>query len=81
MRIRIREAKKHVNPVDPDPEHWVRGFSSDQKPNSWTYHHVEVSGHNLESSPTLGFCMDFLNHWEGDMVFYQVFLLSSLQKL
>jgi hypothetical protein len=21
-RIRIREAQKHVDPVDPDPEHW-----------------------------------------------------------
>ncbi len=37
---------------------------------------VEVSGHNLESSHTLGFCMDFLNHREWGMVFYQVFLLS-----
>jgi hypothetical protein len=36
----------------------------------------EVSGHNLESSQTCGFCMDFLNHREGGMVFYQVFLLS-----
>jgi hypothetical protein len=24
--------------------------------------------------------MDFLNHREGDMVFYQVFLLSPLQR-
>jgi hypothetical protein len=39
----------------------------------------EVSGHNLESSQTLGFCMDFLNHMEGGVVFWQVFLLSSLQ--
>jgi hypothetical protein len=23
--------------------------------------------------------MDFLNHWEGDMVFYQVYHLSLLQ--
>ncbi len=50
-----------------------------QKPNSWTYNFVEVSGHNLESSQTWGFCMDFLNHSEGGMVFYQVFLLSPLQ--
>jgi hypothetical protein len=49
----------------------------DQKPNSWMYNHVEVSGHNQ----TLGFCMDFLSHGEGGMVFYQVFLLSPLQKL
>ncbi len=39
----------------------------------------EVSGHNLESSQTWGFCMDFLNHREEGMVFYQVFLLSPLQ--
>ncbi len=38
-----------------------------------------LSGHNLESSQTWGFCMDFLNQQEGAMVFYQVFLLSSLQ--
>ncbi len=43
------------------------------------YNFVEVSGHNLESSQTYGFCMDFLNHREGVMVFYQVFLLSPLQ--
>jgi hypothetical protein len=45
------------------------------------YNHVEVSGHNLESSQTYGFNMKFLNHREGGMVFYQVFLLSHLQKL
>jgi hypothetical protein len=39
------------------------------------------SGHNLEISQTWGFCMNFLNHREGGMVFYQVFLLSPLQKL
>jgi hypothetical protein len=27
------------------------------KPNSWTYNFVEVSGHNLESSQTWGFCV------------------------
>ncbi len=48
------------------------------KPNSWIYNFVEVSRHNLESSQTWGFCMNFLNHREG-MVFYQVFLLSPLQ--
>ncbi len=42
-----------------------------QKPNSWTYNFIEVSGHNLESSQTLGFCMDFLNCREGGMVFDQ----------
>ncbi len=49
------------------------------KPNSLTYNFVEVFGPNLESSQTQGFCIDFLNHMEGDMVFYQVFLLSPLQ--
>jgi hypothetical protein len=43
------------------------------------YNFVEVSGHNLESPQTLGFCMDFLNHGEGGIVFYQAFLLSPLQ--
>ncbi len=35
---------------------------------------VEVSGHNLESSQTGGFCMDLSNHREG----VKVFLLSPL---
>ncbi len=48
------------------------------KPNSWTY---KVSGHNLEISQIWGFCMDFLNHWEGWMVFYQVFLLSPFSEI
>jgi hypothetical protein len=52
----------------------------DQKPNSWTYNFVEISRHNLESSQAWGFCMDFLNHREGGTVFYQVFLLSPLQR-
>ncbi len=30
------------------------------KPNSWTYNFVEVSGHNLESSQTWGFRIQFL---------------------
>ncbi len=52
-----------------------------QKPNSWTCNFVEVSEHNLESSQTWGFSMDFLNHREGGMVFYQIssFLLYSVQ--
>ncbi len=54
-----------------------RGQVHDQKPNYWTYNHVEVSGHNQ----TWGFCMDFLSHREVGVVFYQVFLLSLLQKL
>jgi hypothetical protein len=50
----------------------------EQKPHSWRYNFVEVSGHNLESSQTWGFCMDFLNEREGGMVFYPVFLRSPL---
>jgi hypothetical protein len=42
-------------------------------PNSWMSNFVEVSGHNLESSQTWGFCMDFLNHREGGKVFLSVF--------
>ncbi len=40
------------------------------------YNHVEVSEHNLESSQVS--VVDFLNHREGGMVFYQVssFLLN-----
>ncbi len=38
---------------------------AEQKPNSWTFNFIEVSGHNLESSQTYGFCMDFWNHREG----------------
>ncbi len=49
------------------------------KPNSLTYNFVEVSTHNLETSQTWGFCMDFLNHKEEIWIFYQVFLLSPLQ--
>jgi hypothetical protein len=40
---------------------------------------VQFGGHNLESFQTGGFCVDFLNHREKGMVFYQVFLLSPLQ--
>ncbi len=32
------------------------------KPNSWTYNFVEASGHNLESSPTWGFCIKCLHY-------------------
>ncbi len=42
------------------------------KPNSRTYNFVEVSVHNLASFQTWGFCMDFLHHREGGMVFYQI---------
>ena len=50
-----------------------------QKLNSLTYNLVAVSGHNLESSQTWGFCMDFLSLGEGGVVFYQVFRLTPLQ--
>jgi hypothetical protein len=36
----------------------------------------EVSGHNLENSQTLGFCMDFLNHRER--VWFSIRFSSSL---
>ncbi len=39
-----------------------------QKPNTRTYKFIGVSGHNLESCETWGFCMDFLNHREGGVV-------------
>ncbi len=38
---------------------------------------LKLSGHNLAQA--WGFCMDFLNHRKGGMVFYQVFLLYSVQ--
>ncbi len=40
---------------------------------------VKVPVHNLESSQTWGFFMDFLNHREGGLALYQVLLLSPLQ--
>jgi hypothetical protein len=43
-----------------------------------SYNFVEVSGHNLDSTQTWGFCGDFLNRKEGGMVYYQFFLLSPL---
>ncbi len=56
-------------------------IASDQKPNSWTYEYnfVEFSWHNLESSQTWGFRMDFLNRREEGTVFYKVFFFSPLQ--
>jgi hypothetical protein len=43
-------------------------------PNSGTYNFVvDVFGHNLESSQTWGFFMDFLYHGEGGMDSYQGF--------
>ncbi len=40
----------------------VRGFDGIQKPDSWTYNFVEVSGHNLESSQTWGFRIQCLHY-------------------
>ncbi len=40
---------------------------------------IEVSSHNLGSSQTRGFCMDFVNHREEVSVSYHVFFLSPLQ--
>jgi hypothetical protein len=46
---------------------------------------VEVSGHNLDSAHTSGFCMDFLNKREGGIPPYSIrfssFLLYSVQQL
>ncbi len=39
-----------------------------QKPNSWTYNFVEVSGDSLDSFQTWGFCMDFIKQREGDSI-------------
>jgi hypothetical protein len=52
-----------------------------QKPNSWTYNFVEVSGHNLESSRTWGFCLDFLNQRKGIWIStrFSSFLIYSVQ--
>ncbi len=56
-------------------------YATVQKPNSWTYNFVEVSGHDLESSQTWGFFMDFLTLRE--VVWFSVrfssFLLYSAQ--
>jgi hypothetical protein len=34
IRIRIQEAQKHVDPVDPDPQHWFKQLSIVRFP--WT---------------------------------------------
>ena len=39
----------------------------------WSQTSSRFFGHNLESSQTWGFCMDFLYHREGGMVFTSVF--------
>ncbi len=50
-----------------------------QKPNSWTYNFVEVSGHNLESSQAWGFLYGFLKPLGKGYGFRSGFLLSPLQ--
>ncbi len=36
IRIRIQEAQKHVDPVDPDPQHWFREvFLKERKQLNW----------------------------------------------
>ncbi len=50
----------------------------DVKPNPWTYNFFDVSGHNLESSQTWGFRMDFLNHRVGGVVFLLSHLHSTI---
>ncbi len=48
------------------------GRGGDQKLNSWTYNFIGVSGYSLERSQSWGFCMDFLNHREGGIVFFYI---------
>ncbi len=65
-------------------QHWNRLFShnvyiSKERKETWTYHFVEVSGHNLESSQAWIFCMDFLNQREGGFsIRFTCFLLYSI---
>ncbi len=47
-------------------------------PNSWTYNFVKVSGHNLESSRTRGFYMDFLGKGYGFLSHFLFFLYSVM---
>ncbi len=49
----------------------------DLKPNSWTYNFIKDSGHNLKSSQTWGFSMDFLNQCEGVWFSIRFFLYSA----
>ncbi len=42
--------------------HTTTSFNSHQKPNSWMYNLVEVSGHNLESSQTWDFRIQYLHY-------------------
>ncbi len=52
-----------------------------QKPNSWTNHFVEVSGHNLESSQTCGFCIDVLNHRFSSFTVYINWTFKNCKRL
>ncbi len=48
-------------------------------PNSWTDDSFEVFGHNLESSQTWDFCMDFFKPYGRGCGFLSCFLPSPLQ--
>jgi hypothetical protein len=41
-----------------------------QKPNSWTYNFVEISGYNLESYQNWGFCIQRLHHTPNSNHFF-----------
>ncbi len=73
LRIIAPEIKKHENPPDKT--------NSIQKPNSWTYNFVEVSGHNLESSKTWGFHIQCLLQTSFKPDYIQEFHLSWVQSL
>jgi hypothetical protein len=66
---------------------FLKGEGGYTQPNTTTakakfinVHFVEVSGLYVQSSQTLGFSSDFLYHRERGMVYYQVFVLSPLQR-
>ncbi len=84
--LRQRSSQHATKPVPqstqkPVLKYLVLGsWTKPEAPNSWTYNFVDNSGHNLESSQTWGFFMDFLHHREGSMVFwFSYFLLYNVQ--
>ncbi len=54
--------QNHVQVKKAKFQAWQKEILADRKPNSWTYNFVEVSGHNLESSQTLGFRIQCLHY-------------------
>ncbi len=50
-----------------------------EKPSSWTNHFVEVSGHNLESSQTCGFCIAVLHHRFSSFTVYSNWTLKTVR--